>query len=483
MFDTPEVSPSEETPKVFLDTLAAELPGDQSSASVTPPAELVPSLPPLPPGSHAESRVFPPTWALLLIVLGVLLIIAAAIGTLLSNQRAQPTGGAEPQAIEKLSTFTSPPELPADMIVLQENGNPLPAAVPLYLTMRDQEFTITPVTMEDQRWPIPAVADHQTVWIYGTVINYVIGIPYTQTSEALLAGLDSASRITVTLNTGTELVFGNPQAQRVPENDISDLSQNRPGLTLVLLTSSTTDRLVVQARYLPEEGATSGNAQKVNTVQVAVADSGIFEASTDGLQRFIVEYEVTNVGAAPVDPNLFDMALEDGLGQRYALNPETSALGEAGPLLALVPAGTMAAGSAGYQVPRDLTPPLTWIFRADPTSAETARFSLPYQPPAPAPGQPQVEISSAFVDGRRDLIVINGVVRNVGESVLSVSFDNVKLTSSMGQAILQAATPALPWSLPAGGQQLFELQFVRPTDVDSVLLDVWGFTFQIEGLP
>jgi len=52
-------------------------------------------------------------------------------------------------------------------------------------------------------------------------------------------------------------------------------------------------------------------------------------------------------------------------------------------------------------------------------------------------------------------------------------------------AIRKAAVPprALPWSLPAGGQQLFELQFVRPTDVDSVLLDVWGFTFQIEGLP
>lgn len=483
MLDTPEVKPHEETSQAFPYPPVAEVPADTACTPITAPAEPISGLPPLPPDPHAEARGFPPTWALLLIVLGVLLIIAAAIGTLLSNQRAQPTGGAEPQVVEKISTFISPPDLPAEMIVLQENGNPLPAAIPLYLSVKDQEFTITPVTMEDYRWPIPAVADHQTVWIYGTVINYVIGIPYTQMSETLLAGLDSASRITVTLSTGTELVFGSPQAQRIPEDDISALNQSRPGLTLVLLSSATTDRLIIQARYLPEEGATTGNSQKVSAVQVSVADSGVLDADNSGLQRFIVEYEVTNVGTATVDPNLFDMVMEDGLGQRYPLNPETSALGEAGPLLALVPAGTTATGSAGYQVPRDLTPPLTWIFRADPTSSESARFSLPYQPPAPAPGQPQVELSSAFVDGRRNLIVINGVIRNVGESPLAVSFDNVKLTSSMGQTTLQAATPALPWSLPAGGQQLFELQFVKPTGVESVLLDVWGFTFQIEDLP
>jgi len=59
----------------------------------------------------------------------------------------------------------------------------------------------------------------------------------------------------------------------------------------------------------------------------------------------------------------------------------------------------------------------------------------------------------------------------------------VKLTSSMGPEVLQAASPALPWTVQPGGQQLFELQFTRPTDVESVLLEVWGFTFQIEGLP
>lgn len=76
----------------------------------------------------------------------------------------------------------------------------------------------------------------------------------------------------------------------------------------------------------------TGNAQKWARLQVSVKDSGVISADAGGgLKRFIVEYEVTNAGATPLDPNLFDMVLEDGLGQRYALNPETSAMGKAGP--------------------------------------------------------------------------------------------------------------------------------------------------------
>lgn len=450
-----------------------------------PPPSLTPAyaVPPAPAPAPAAPRVFPPTWALLLIVMGVLLVIVAAVGTLLTNQRARPTGGAEPQVVDKLATFVSPPTLPAGLAVLQENGNPLPASIPLSLRLREQDFVVVPVTLEERRWPIPASpADGQTVWIYGTVVNYVIGIPASEMTESLLAGLDSTARITVTLNNGVQLVFGSPQARRLPANDTSALGQERPGLTLVLLGGTASDRLIVQARYLPEEGVTAGNAQRVSTVQVAVADSGVVSEGS-ALRYFVVEYEVTNTGTEPVDPNLFDMALEDGLGQRYAINAEATASGETGPLLTLIPAGNSASGSAGYQVPRDLTPPLTWLFRADPTSGETARFSLPYQPPAPAPGQPQVELTGAFVDGRRDVIVINGVARNIGESALQVSFESIKLTSSAGPSVLQASTPALPWTLPGGGQQLFELQFSRPAGVSSVLLDMLGFTFQIEGLP
>jgi hypothetical protein len=108
---------------------------------------------------------------------------------------------------------------------------------------------------------------------------------------------------------------------------------------------------------------------------------------------------------------------------------------------------------------------------------------LAYEPPLAGPPQPQVELTEAFADQDRDAIVLNGLVRNVGESSLSVTEEQVGLSSSAGAADLIVATPPLPWQIEAGGEQIVELQFVRPSGVDSVLLDVLGFTFQIDGLP
>ena len=94
-----------------------------------------------------------------------------------------------------------------------------------------------------------------------------------------------------------------------------------------------------------------------------------------------------------------------------------------------------------------------------------------------------MELQEVFADQGRDVIVINGLVSNSGESALTVAVENVKLTSSGGEAELRAQTPPLPWQIPAGGEQFFELQFKRPAGANSMLLDIWGFTFKIEGLP
>jgi hypothetical protein len=250
----------------------------------------------------------------------------------------------------------------------------------------------------------------------------------------------------------------------------------------VLLGGEDVDRLVVQARYLPEESPTAGGPQQVGDLQVDVVGSGPMEGP-GGESGFLVEFRVVNDGASEVDPELFDMVLQDGSEQRYAVNPTISELGEHNLLALPIPPDSSVEGSAGYLVPEDLIPPLTWIFRPDPASADVARFSLPYQPPLAGPPVPQVEVSEAFADEQRRVIVINGIVRNDGESPLPVTEEYVILTSSEGEAPLRASTPVLPWSVPAGGEQLFELQFARPQGVESVLLDFWGFTFEIEGLP
>ncbi len=478
-----------------------DMPDDVPSGDETPPEQPTPSdmLPPAedlassspaepPPFNEPDAsagRFFPPTWALLVLLLGIILVVAVALGVLRQTWfTSQPEGDAEPLSVDKLATFNSPPELPQDTQILQENGAPLSTALPNDLVVQGLRYPVVPAPLEGGRWPVPAEQDDVAVWVYGTVVNYVIGLPYTTTIESRLAGLVPGATITLTLSNGNALVFGSPQARRYAATDTSPLSQAQPGLTLVLLgpPDEGTERLVVTARYLPDASPAGGGVQQIGDLEVQVLESRIAGQSADG-QDFIVEYAVTQQGDVLVETNLFDFILEDGDGQRYATNAAISQQGEYGSLPAQFGPGETVQASAGYRIPRDVQPPLTWIFRADATSAETARFSLAYEPPLAGPPQPQVELTEAFADQDREAIVLNGLVRNTGESSLSVTEEQVGLSSSAGAADLIVATPPLPWQIEAGGEQIIELQFVRPSGVDSVLLDVLGFTFQIDGLP
>ena len=197
---------------------------------------------------------------------------------------------------------------------------------------------------------------------------------------------------------------------------------------------------------------------------------------------FVVDYQVTNNNGTNSDPMFFDMSLEDGNGQRYMVNESATSMGRIRPVNAAIPDGETVIGSAGYLVPRDIKPPATWVFRSDATSANAARFVLPYEPPKLGPPVPDVLLSEVFNDAARNVIVINGTVYNDGESDLVVTLDDVQLTSGKGNGSLQASTPLLPWTVAPGDGQGFEMQFSPPLDVDAVLLEMLGFTYRIEGL-
>lgn len=448
-----------------------------------------PVSPPRPGSSPVYSSVAAPPprrsyplWAIFLILVGVIIILIVGSGVLLSLRQNRSTGDAAPVSVKKLATFKSTPTVPTGVGVVQEGGTPLLTVLPNRLDVAGQTFSVVPVAPEEGRWPVPEQQSDMVVWIHGTVINYVIGVPYAPTLESLLSGLSDTEHLTVTLDNGAALVFGAPQAKRVAADDLTPMSQQQPGLTLVLLGGSQSSRLVVYARYLPEESIAIGAGQRVDGLLVEVVKSGVVEDGGD-TRHFVVEYRVTNQSAATVTPGFFDLMLENGAGQHYPLNAEVTAQGENGAIQTPLGAGMTAMGSAGYLLPRDTEPPLTWVFRADAASVNAARNVLPYERPLPSPPQPVVEITSAFADGKRNTIVINGTLGNSGETALSVTLDDVSLTSSMGKSSLQASTPLLPWSVVPGASQSFEVQFSWPENVDSVLLNILGFTFQIEGLP
>jgi len=474
-----------------------------ASEPVAPPPETHQTPPPLRPtaamptapraaqptmGRRESSRTprpFPPTWAVLLILIGLCIILgvsAAALRTFLPLNR--PASGAEAVKVNKLITFDTPPPVSSQESVIQESGTPLLTVLPSQLEVGGQSLGVVPVTPEQGRWPVPSPdrAADVAVWIHGTVINYVLGLPYTRTTESLLAGLSGTERITLTLDNGVKLIFGTPQAQRIAMDDLTPMAQGQPGLTLVLLGAGQSSRLVVRARYLPEESLATEGKQRVDGLSVVILNSGVVHDEGD-TRYFVVEYEITNETTESVNPTFFDLSLEGNEGQRYALNEAATARGQYGKLQATIPAGGSAMGSAGYVIPRASQPPLTWVFRADPTSANALRNVLPYEAPQPSPAQPSIELTSAFADGKRNVIVINGTVRNLGETALSVTLADVSLTSAGGSSSLMASTPLLPWAIQGGQSQAVELQFSRPSHVPSVLLNILGFPFQIEGLP
>jgi len=433
-------------------------------------------------GTASRGSVYPPTWAILLIMLGVIIIGGVGVAYLLNMRTQQPTGGAEQAKVVKLSTFTSPPAIPDNIPVVQESGAPIVTVRPTQLNVAGTIYPVVPVMPDQGRWPLPHEQRSVAVWLYGTVINYVVGLPYTPATESMIAGLNSEDRLMLTLDNGSVLAFGAPQVQRIGAGDLSPIAYDKPtpGLTVMMLESEQATRLVVQARYLPEESVFSQD-QRVDGLKVEVLETRVVDGE-DAALYFIIEYQVTNESDKEMNATFFDMVLEDNAGQRYTLDPTATNRGQYGALTRILAYGETATGSAGYVVPRTMPSPVTWIFRSDTISANSTRFALTYEPPQPGPAIPDVQLSDVFDDAPRNVIVINGTIYNDGESPLSVTLDNIKFTYSGGAGTLQASTPLLPWNVGPDGFQDFEVQFSRPRGVDSAILEILGFAYRIEGL-
>jgi hypothetical protein len=448
--------------------------GPASPEAVTPqPAPAQPSA------TAARRRLSPPTWVLLLIMMGAIIILAIVASGLISLRQHQPSGGATSLSVNKLTTFTSPPPIPRNLPIIEEGSASIPPRFPATLDVDTLTFPVIAVTPDQGRWPLPDTDTRVALWLHGTVVNYVFGIPYSGTLESRLAGLSSSDRITVTMESGNELVFGAPKVERVDADNLSPTAQDQPGLTLMTIGGGNT-YVLVQARHLPSD-VRSLDDQRAGDLVVDVLESGIVE-NEDPPWTFIVEYRITNRGETVIDPVTFDVVLQDDAGQRFTLNAEATAQGLYGRPTAPVQPGADVRGSAGYVLPSDVALPLTWIFRVDATSEDAARHVLAFDKPMPEPAEPFVQLTDAFYDADWDMIVIAGLVENQGETTLEVTTEDVSLTSGAGESVLQTASPLLPWIIDPGSEQSFELQFDRPQGTESALLNVLGFSFEIQGL-
>jgi hypothetical protein len=121
----------------------------------------------------------------------------------------------------------------------------------------------------------PQVADEQTaVWVYGTIINYIVGLPASSANRTLLTQLNPGDEIHLTTGSGFDFTFTVDGRRLVPVSDRQIFAQNRPGITLLLLgdqTDGADQRLVVEGSYVVNESTAAGAADVVElgeTVQL-----------------------------------------------------------------------------------------------------------------------------------------------------------------------------------------------------------------------
>ena len=181
----------------------------------------------------------------------------------------------------------------------------------------------------------PTADIEKAEWVYGTLINYVIGLPASQENSDMLQAMSEADEIVLDLSNGQSLTFQYTGRQFVSAGSIDIFAQSRPGLTLVLLGDNTDQRVVVTANYVPdsEVGKTvpSSLAQINTPIELGGAKVTVISARlvvnapgvTVGSAFYLVDFTVENTGADALDAAGFVVELQDYANQKYKLSDES----------------------------------------------------------------------------------------------------------------------------------------------------------------
>lgn len=452
---------------------------------------------PQPAGHPAErstrhGRAFSPLAVAAAAVVGLALVGLAAFLAIRGPSRTRGTAGM-PLQITRISSTLSPLPLPSPPVAeIDDTQVSLP--VPVALEIGDRTFPVQIALASGEAWSNPSAYPGSAIWVYGTVVNYVMGLEASPDTEAVVGPLRVGDPLILRLSSGVRLQFRVAERETVRPDDAAIFGQSRPGLTLVLLGGQEARRETVFADFdrLEEPapstaGPTAGVGQpvQVGDVQVTLLEGGAQERGVDlqpGTMVYLVEFRVRNTSAMALDPRAFVTELEDASGARYLPWPSASSQGRYGPLQERLEPGEEVNGSVGYLVPDTLAgPTLVWIFGPRADSELRARFSIPYSP-ARAEVWPEVTVLQAFLGEEGEVLHIVARVRNTGSGLLEVTAADVSLSSSAGPGELETAAPPFPWSIAGGEAREVELQFARPM-ASTCIVTILGYTFEISGLP
>ena len=364
---------------------------------------------------------------------------------------------------------------------------------PVTLSIAGNDFQVqTQAVASDGVWS-PSLEDTDTVvWVYGSIVNYIIGIPDSQENRTLLEQLAPGDEMVLTTRSETEYTFTFNSRSTVPPSNRDIFAQNMPGITLILLGTEGQERLVVQGRYADSEATAEddsvvslGETAQLDNVQITVTGASYLPDRPEtppGFALYQVDYQIQNVGLSAFDTSNLQMTLIDDLGNQYATSALAAQLGNNPALDGFVNAGQTAQATAGYQVPIGLsTSSLHWVVVRTDTGSQV-QVNIPFT--GPGGGGQEVDISLARAEVSPDLtnLQLGGQITNLGTQPVVVTERDISLSTDDGSVYpILSTNPAFPWTVAAGQTAQFFLTFQRPP-TDAAVFIVLNRPFQLSGL-
>jgi hypothetical protein len=436
---------------------------------------------------------------LILGIIAAIAVIAACImGAYLARsllQRGPTAEGAEPTPFPQATGQVAPPSQPLILGVSDSDTVSVTLDIPAGMSIGNRQFAVEPQTIAaDGIWSPQFASDDSAVWVYGTFVNYVIGLPESEGNRALLEGLAPGQEISLMTRQNVEHRFTFDSRSQVPASDRTVFSQQAPGITVLLLGAPGADRLVVKGRYVVDESANNGGGNSVELGETVQLDDLQIQANDTnyladrpeappGFAFLVIDFTVQNAGLTAVDSSSYNFILRDELGNQYVQNPIASQLGSNPPLTGFVNAGQAMEGTVGYQIPTGLvSPTLTWVIMNIATGSQ-AEIQLPFTGGEQAGQSAIVSLVEAQITQDLNNLNIIGQITNTASQPVVVTREDVSLRTPTGSDyVLLSSNPPFPWTVPPGQTLQFTVTYQRPLATGEALFTVLNQPFQLSGL-
>lgn len=439
-----------------------------------------------------------PAVALLAVVATLALVAVLVLGVLLVRNGSEGDNGGGETAVSGTPTpFPSGGSVPSgnSLVVGVSESNTISVTVDVPVTLRLGAQTYPVETQQvafDGVWS-PQVEEASAVWVYGSIINYVIGLSDTDTNRALLDQLAPGDDIVLQTRGGTTFTFAFTSRDTVPTTNRDIFAQSLPGITLILVGGDGQERLVVNGRYVVADTVQTdtniielGETAQLDNVQITVNSVSYVPTRPEipaGFAFFLVDYEVQNLGLTALDSSSLRLSLTDLVGNQYAINAVASQVGNFPALGGFINAGQVVQASAGFQVPAGLNSDNVTLTVLRQDTNGTLQVQLPFSGSGTAAAQgAAITLNRAEVSSDFTSLILAGQVTNVGERPLVIVEQDVKLQSDDGASYLLLSTnPPFPWTIPPGQTLQYTFAYQRPAAATAVFT-ILNQPFQLNNL-